>query len=203
MKRIFIFAATIMFWLAAMAQPKGMQPRSTYEMADEVRKELNLNQKQFEKVYSAYEKYNKTVFGDVDKNGMFPTPPAGGPRGGHGGGGMGMPPGGGGRPGFGAGGPVGGPGGHGGFDGQRPGRPGSDGPNMRSPKPEDIQKMEKKRANAEEKLVKSMQKLFKKDPTAFSRWQTIRERQLKQVMPPMRPFPGGGPDMSMPNGDRQ
>lgn len=63
---------------------------------------------------------------------------------------------------------------------------------MMSPKPEDIQKMEKKRAKAEEKLVKSMQKLFKKDPDAFSRWQTIRARQIKHnTQPPLPPAPGG------------
>lgn len=193
MKRVLMIAATGLIWLSAAAQPKGVQPRSTYEMADEVRKELNLDQKQFEKVYSAYEKYNKSIFGDVDKNGMLPAPPAGGPRGGRGGhgGGMGMPPGGGDRPGFGAGGPGGGPGGHGGFDGQRPGRPGNDGMNMKAPKPEDIEKMEKKRSKEEAKLVKSMKKLFKNDPAAFSNWQIIRERQLKLMTPPMPPSPGG------------
>lgn len=182
MKRILILAATGLLWLAAAAQPKGMHPRSTYEMVDEVRKELNLDQKQFEKVYAAYEKYNKSMFGDFDINGMRPSPPVGGPLGG----GMGMPPGGE-RPNLGAG----GPGGHGGFTGQRPGRPGNDRVNMNAPKPEDIEKMEKKRAKEEAKLVKSMRKLFKKDPAAFSHWQVIRERQLKEMTPQMPPSPHG------------
>lgn len=72
----------------------GMQPQSTYEQADEVRKQLNLDHSQFEKVYSAYEKYNNAVFGN-QSNGMMMPPPAGG----HPDGSMGNRPGNGGRPG--------------------------------------------------------------------------------------------------------
>lgn len=197
MKRILITAISGMLWLAAFSQPKGMQPRSTYEMADEVRKELKLDHKQFEKVYSAYEKYNKAIFGDVDKNASRPTPPSGGPGGGHRGGGPGMPPGGGGRPDFG-GGPSGS---HHGFDGQRPGKPGNDSKDIKPMKPEDIEKMEKKRAKQEEKLVKEIKKVFKKDPEAFAKWQVIRNRQLKQQAP-MPPTPGTGKDSPAPNGKR-
>lgn len=183
MKRIIILSISTFIYILAFAQPIGMQPQSTYEQVDEVRKELNLDHSQFEKVYSAYEKYNKAVFGN-QSNGMgMPTPPAGGRPGGP----MGNRPGNGGGPGNGPGFGGGHPGGgHPDFNGQRPGRPGNDNPNGIRPKPEDIQKMEKKRAKQEEKLVKSMQKIFKKDPMAFSKWQEIRNNQLKRMfhLPP-------------------
>lgn len=186
MKKIIILSISALICILTFAQPMGMQPQSTYEQADEVRKQLNLDHSQFEKVYSAYEKYNNAVFGN-QSNGMMMPPPAGG----HPGGSMGNRPGNGGRPGngpgFGGGHPGGHPGGgHSDFKGQRPGRPGNDNPNGVGPKPEDIQKMEKKRTKQEEKLVKSMQKIFKKDPTAFSKWQDIRNEQLKRMfkLPP-------------------
>ncbi len=173
--------------MLAFAQPMGMQPQSAYEQADEVRKQLNLDHSQFEKVYAAYEKYNNAVFGNQSNGAMMPAPPAGG----HPGEPMGNRPGNGGRPGNGSGFRAGHPGGHPGsghhdFNGQRPGRPGTDNPNGVGPKPEDIQKMEKKRTKQEEKLVKSMQKIFKKDPMAFSKWQEIRNEQLKRMfrLPP-------------------
>lgn len=170
--------------MLASAQPMGMQPQSTYEQADEVRKLLNLDHQQFEKVYSAYEKYNNAIFGNQSNGMKMPAPPAGGYPGGP----MGNRPGNGGRPGngpgFGGGHPGGQPGGgHPDFNGQRPGRPGNDNSNGVGPKPEDIKKMEKKRAKQEEKLVKSMQKIFKKDPIAFSKWQEIRNQQLKRMLP--------------------
>ncbi len=183
MKRIIIFSISTIFSLLALSQPMGRQPQSTYEQADDVRKQLNLDHSQFEKVYSAYEKYNKAVFGDQSNGMTMPAPPAGGRPGGH----MGNPPGNGGRPGNGPGfngGRHGAPHGeHPDFKGQRPDRPGNDAHNGIGPKPEDFQKMEKKRAKQEEKLVKSMQKLFKKDPAIFSKWQAIRNEQLKRMFP--------------------
>ena len=169
----------------AYTQPMGTQPQSTYEQADEVRKQLNLDHSQFEKVYSAYDKYNKAIFG-TQSNGMtMPAPPAGGRPGGP----MDNRPGNGGPgngPGFGGGHHGGQPGGHPDFNGQRPGRPGNDNPNGIGRAPEDIQKIEKKRAKQEEKLVKSMQKIFKKEPAAFTKWQIIRNEQLKRMfqLPP-------------------
>lgn len=186
MKRILILSLSAFICILAYAQPMGMQPQSTYEQVDEVRKQLNLNHSQFEKVYSAYEKYNKAVFGNQANVLTRPAPPTGARPGGA----MGHGPGNGGPgngPGFG-GGPAGGPrGGHPDFNGQRPGRPGNDKSNGIGPKPEDIRKMEKTRAKQEEKLVKSIQKIFKKDPAAFSKWQVIRNGQLKRMfeLPPV------------------
>ena len=183
MKRIFIYAISTILSFIAFAQPKGMpQPLSTYELADEVRVKLNLDHSQFEKVYSAYEKYNKSVFGDQYSGMNMPAHPAGGRpgvRGNHPSGAM--PEGG---PGFGSG----QPGRHPDINGQHPGKPDNHDFNINNKghKPEDLQIMEKKRTKQEEKLVKSMQKIFKKDPSAFSRWQTIRKEQLKRLfqMPP-------------------
>lgn len=193
MKRIFLYAIAAFLCSVAFAQPMGMpQPSSTYELVDEVRNKLNFDHSQFEKVYSAYEKYNKAVFGNQTSGKNMPAPPFGGRPGGPGNHpGVSRPEGG---PGF--GGHPGG--GHPDFNGQRPGRPGNDGfnGNNKGPKPEDLQKMEKKRNKQEEKLVKSMQKIFKKDPSAFARWKTIRNEQLKRMfqMPP-------APDGARPNQD--
>ncbi|MDE6478833.1 MAG: hypothetical protein K2L45_01080 [Muribaculaceae bacterium] len=185
MKRILILSLSAFICILAYAQPMAMQPQSTYEQVDEIRKQLNLDHSQFEKVYSAYDKYNKAIFGN-QSNGMTRAVP---PTGGRPGGSMGNRPGNGGPgngPGFGGGHHGGHQGGHPDFNGQRHGRPGNDNPKEPSPKPEDIKKMEKNRAKQEEKLVKSMQKIFKKDPAAFSKWQTIRNEQLKMMfrMPP-------------------
>lgn len=167
-----IFAMAAVLCLGIFAQPKGMPPRSTYELVDEVRKELNLDRSQFEKVYSAYEKYNKTVFGEVDKKDGMPAPPPGGMPGDP----QGNRPGNGGGHDFGSG----RPGGHPEFNGQRPG---NGAPYKKAPEPVDFKKMEKTRVKAEEKLEKTMKKLFKKDAAAYSRWQSLRSRQLKQMMP--------------------
>lgn len=153
------------------------QPPSTYDLVDGMRKELNLDHSQFEKVYAAYDKYNKAVFGD--KTSGRPQPPVSGrpaPGNQHG---SGHP---GGGPGFGGGGPAG----HPGLKGSRPEHPGNDAVKGNVPAPADIQKMEKKRAKQEEKLVKSMKKIFKKDPVTFERWLQIRSEQLKGMfrMPP-------------------
>ncbi|MDE6638318.1 MAG: hypothetical protein K2K32_08815 [Muribaculaceae bacterium] len=185
MKRIIFFSISAVICMLTFAQPMGTPPQSTYDQVDEVRKQLNLDHSQFEKVYSAYEKYNKAVFGNQTTGMTMPAPPAGGRPGG----GMGNRPGNGGPgngPGFGEGHPGRPQSGHPNFNGQRPGRPGNTPPNGVGPKPEEIQKMEKMRAQQEERLVKSMQKIFKKDPAAFSKWQAIRSEQLKRMfqLPP-------------------
>ena len=95
MKRITFFAAVAMLCFMAFAQPGAPQRPSTYEQADEVRTTLHLDHKQFEKVYSAYEKYNKAVFGSENQG--MPMPPTGGHPGAH----MGPPPDHSGRPGAG------------------------------------------------------------------------------------------------------
>lgn len=185
MKRIIFFSISVCICMLTFAQPMGMQPQSTYEQADEVRKQLNLDHSQFEKVYSAYEKYNNAVFGNQAKGMTMPAPPAGGRPGAP----MGNRPGNGGPgngPGFDGGHPGRPQGAHPDFNGQRPGRPGNDNPSGIGPKSEDIQKIEKKRAKQEEKLVKSMQKIFKKEPGTFTKWRTIRSEQLKRMfrLPP-------------------
>ncbi|MDE6648388.1 MAG: hypothetical protein K2K45_00475 [Muribaculaceae bacterium] len=180
MKRIIFFPIAVFICVLSFAQPMGMRPQSTYEQADEVRKQLNLDHSQFEKVYSAYDKYNKAVFG-YQSNGMtMPASPAGNHHGGH----MGNRPGNSGpgsRPGFGGGHPGRPQGGHPDFNGQRPVRLGNDNPKGLGRKSEDIQKMERKRAKQEEKLVKSMQKIFKHEPGALTKWQTIRNEQIKRM----------------------
>ena len=175
MKRILIFAISTFICVLAFAQPMGMQPQSTYEQVDEVRKQMNLDHSQFEKVYSAYEKYNKAVFGNQSSD-MMP-PPAGGRPGGP----MGPPPGNGRRSGDGAGFRGNHDGSHPDFNGRSPRRPDKGNSNGIGPKPEDIRKMKDKRAKQEEKLVKAMQKIFKKDPAAFSKWQSIRGEQLERM----------------------
>lgn len=176
MKRIVLWIMASMLYGIAVGQQVGMpQPPSTYDQVDEIRNELNLDHSQFEKVYSAYYKYNKAVFGDKASGMRMPAPPAGGR-------GPGNPPAGGrpgGHPGFGGG----QPGEHPAFNGPHPAH---DAPAGMGPKPEDIQKLEKNRAKQEEKLVKSMKKIFKKDPSTFERWQAIRGQQLSRMfrMPP-------------------
>jgi hypothetical protein len=177
---------------------RQMQRPSTYQQVDEVRKALGLDNKQFEKVYSAYKKYNKAIYGDESSTSNAPMRgprpgggPGGGGMGGPGGGGMGGPGGGGmGGPG---GGGMGGPGG-GGFGG-----PGGD---MQAPpsdnakkdaKPmteKEMEKQRKKMEKQEQKLQKSMLKVLK-DEGLYDKWLTIRERQLPMA-------PGKGPN----DGDR-
>lgn len=152
-----------------------------YAQVDEVRKELKLDQKQFDKVYSAYEKFDKAVFGDSDsRDSGLGRPQGGGPgKGGPGGGRPGGP---------GMGGPVGGPG-KGGPDGA-PGKPGQDG--MSASKehkqlPPDLEKLEKTKAKQEEKLDKSMKKLFKNNNELYTKWKALREAQLRKLFPPFHP----------------
>lgn len=147
--------------------------RSTFDLVDEVRDSIGLDSKEFDKVYSAYEKYSKTVYGD---NGQMPER-TGRPHGRHPGG-HGRIRGAGGMPPTGAG--IGKPeSGLGDRDFKRGTQPEQD--------PVDMEKLEKKRAKAEDKLCKSMKKIFKKSPDKYARWLLIRDFQLKRAFsrPPL------------------
>jgi hypothetical protein len=172
---------------------------STFDQVDHIRKELGLTQKQFEKVYSAYSKYNKAVYGDEPFSGMGGGMPQGG-RGGMGGpgGGMGGPGGGMGGPGGGMGGPgggMGGPGGGmggpgGGFGGGRPEGMSSNTGN-KAPKEmteKELEKRRKKLEKQEQKLEKSMRKALNSDDL-FGRWQEMHEKQKPHGGPGMPPQP--------------
>lgn len=160
MRRL-LFSAVLLCmsqWLFARGGPLPSRP-TVYAQVDEVRKELKLDQKQFDKVYSAYEKFDKAVFGDSDSRDS----------------GLGRPQGGG--PG------KGGPGG-------APGKPGQDG--MSASKehkqlPPDLEKLEKTKAKQEEKLDKSMKKLFKNNNELYTKWKALREAQLRKLFPPFHP----------------
>jgi hypothetical protein len=172
-----------------VAQEKGFErpqaPASTFQQVDKIRKALNLDQKQFEKVYKAYETYNKAIFGDSNQaapSGMRGGGPRGGGMGGPGGGGMGGPGGGGMGPG---GGGMGGPGGGMG-PGNGGGRPDMDQNSGSRPTPpkemseKDMEKLQKKMQKQEEKLSKSVRKAIKDDAT-FTQWQEMRRQE---TMPP-------------------
>jgi hypothetical protein len=178
---------------------------STFEQVDHIRKELGLTQKQFDKVYSAYSKYNKAVYGDEPFSGMgggMPQggrggmgDPVGGGMGGPGGGGMGGPsgggmggPGGGGMGGPGGGG-MGGPGG--GFGGGRPEGMSSNSGSNKAPKEmteKELEKRRKKLEKQEQKLEKSMRKALNSDDL-FGRWQEMHEKQKPHGGPGMPPQP--------------
>ncbi|MCM1451745.1 MAG: hypothetical protein NC102_05775 [Clostridium sp.] len=145
------------------------QRPSAYDLADETRKALSLDTKQFEKTLSAYEKYNKNVFGDEPAQQGRPEggrPPMGGPGGFGGPGPGGMHPGG-----------HGGPGGPGGM------RPGNPEGQVRPSANFDPEKMEKAKAKAEKDLDKAMKKLFKKSPEKYGLWLELRDEQLKRIFP--------------------
>ncbi len=180
-------------------QQQPQQRPTTFEMVDGVRNALKLDHKEFDKVYSAYQKYNKSVFGDENTmsiGGM--GGPGAGPRGG--GGGMGRPggmggPGGGGPGGMGRPGGMGGPGG---------GGPGGDfsRDNDRNNKNFNPEKFEKTKTKAEEKMCKSIKKIFKKEPEKYQLWTKLRDEQLKQLFPepPHKPNPNDPNDPNGPNG---
>jgi hypothetical protein len=156
------------------------QSMSTFQQVDKIRKALNLDQKQFEKAYKAYESYNKAIFGDSNQSG--PSMPMGGGRRG----GMGGPGGGMGGPGGGMGGPGGGMGGPGGdMGGQRPDMSQDQGSMPKPPKEmseKDMEKLHKKMQKQETKLRKSMRKLLK-DDSVYARWEEMRQAE---TMPPKR-----------------
>lgn len=164
---------------------------SAFDLTNQVKNDLGLDQKQFEKIRSAYEKYNNTVFG----NDAGPNLPAGGP-GMKGGGGPG------GRPGGGPGG-MGGPGGGKGPGGMG-GRPGGQGGapydmkanNKPADKDFDPAKFEKTKTKAEDKLCKTVKKVLKKEPAKYNKWLEIRNQQLKRLFPqpPRDQEPGKNPN---------
>lgn len=203
MKKILLVAAMIGLSYVAYAQEaseiqdekvvntqeRGFRPRmkrpTTYEQVDSMRHVLNLDHDQFDKVYSAYEKYNNAVFGENKNRGGGGRPE--GPNGG----GRGMGPrGGGGRP----DGMVGrGPGMRGGGNGEAANMDGNS--EARRPNREvDMKKMEETRTKQEETLTKSMQKIFKKSPEQFELWQTIRKQQLEEMFPTPPAQPEAAPD---------
>lgn len=137
----------------------------TFEQVDSVRNVLGLDHKQFEKVYAAYNKYNKAVFGEEQarpSGERRPPMDEGARRQG--------------RPGPRGGDRMGGP------RGPRSGAPGFGG-NRRSDKKIDIQKFEETKARQETKLCKEMMKTFKNDTTLYNEWLIIRSAQLERMFP--------------------
>ena len=140
---------------------------STYDQVDSVRNIMNLDHDLFEKIYSAYDKYNKAVFGDNSRQQSSPAMRQGHhgngePRGGMHQGGMRM-------------GPRDRDHRHNdGFYGKKPG----------PRKDINWEKLEKTKAKQEEKLCKKMLKIFKNDETRYNRWLELRREQLEKMFPP-------------------
>lgn len=128
---------------------------STFEQVQEIREAIGLEQKEFDKVYSAYAKFNKKLFGDESGAQSKPESMRGDMRRGGGPGRPGGPQGGMGPGGRGPGGPGGMP-------------PGEMNGRDRQPqkKPVDLEKLEKEKTKQEQKLEKSMQKIFKNSPAS-------------------------------------
>lgn len=174
----------MMVGVASSAQEQGGQrpPRmerpSAFELADQVRKDISVSDKEFSKIVAAYEKYVKTIFGESNRQTQQPQ----GPRPGGGPGGMRG---------------QGGPGGHGGPGGMGPRGDRRDGDfgNRRgdSKMPhremtEDMEKFQKNMKKADEKLDKTIKKLFKKSPDKYNRWLELNTRQRDRLFP-HRPGP--------------
>jgi hypothetical protein len=170
--------------------PQQQTTVTVYDQVDDIRNQLGLDTKQFDKVYQAYNKFQTAVFGSSSSSSSMPMMggrPGGGP-------GQGGPGGmqGGGRPPQGGGGPGGM--GMGDFSGGGPG--GAPGSNMSSsnnsnknsaPKPpteEEIKKQQQKIEKQEQKLEKSMKKILKDDAT-YNKWYKIRQQQKQSMFPPM------------------
>lgn len=183
----FLILAYISFTAGISTQGQGHADRvppqqftrpSTFELVDEVRNAIGLDSKEFDKVYAAYEKYNMSVFGNESGNMKQPFRPEGGPGRNPGGrpGGMGGL---GGMPSQGGG--MGVPGGD--FRGQRQHseRPGD------KAKAIDFEKLEKTKTKAEEKLCKTMKKIFKNEPSKYDMWLSVRQQQLKTMFRPQPP----------------
>jgi hypothetical protein len=178
--------------------PGGGRP-STYDQATAIRTEFGLTDKQFNKVYDAYSKYNKAVFGEEFSSSSSSN---GGGQGGH----QGGPRGGMGGPGGGRGGMMGGPGGGpgmGGFGGGDDdmgfgGAPtdGDDSNRPEAPKQlteKEIAKLQKNMEKQEEKLAKSMKKILG-TTELYNRWLTIREQQKPKSVPGTQPERPERPD---------
>lgn len=145
---------------------------STFEQVQEIREAIGLEQKEFDKVYSAYAKFNKKLFGDESGAQSKPESMRGDMRRGGGPGRPGGPQGGMGPGGRGPGGPGGMP-------------PGEMNGRDRQPqkKPVDLEKLEKEKTKQEQKLEKSMQKIFKNSPGKYDQWLKIRYTQLRRIFP--------------------
>lgn len=170
--------------------PREPQRPTAYELANEVRKDLNLSDKEYSSVHSAYEKFLKSIFGD--DSAMLQRPQgnrSGGPGGPGGPGGHGGPGGPGGHGGPGGNGGMGGPGGmppqsggfgdpSGNFDGGQSPRKA---PSMEMT--EDMEKFQKTVKKADEKLCKSIKKVFKKSPEKYDQWMKIKQRQMPRILP--------------------
>ena len=145
---------------------------STFEQVQEIREAIGLEQKEFDKVYSAYAKFNKKLFGDESGAQSKPESMRGDMRRGGGPGRPGGPQGGMGPGGRGPGGPGGMP-------------PGEMNGRDRQPqkKPVDLEKLEKEKTKQEQKLEKSMQKIFKNSPGKYDQWLKIRYTQRRRIFP--------------------
>ena len=145
---------------------------STFEQVQEIREAIGNEQKEFDKVYSAYAKFNKKLFGDESGAQSKPESMRGDMRRGGGPGRPGGPQGGMGPGGRGPGGPGGMP-------------PGEMNGRDRQPqkKPVDLEKLEKEKTKQEQKLEKSMQKIFKNSPGKYDQWLKIRYTQLRRIFP--------------------
>jgi hypothetical protein len=158
-----------------------------YRQVNKVKKTIELDSKQADKVYNAYKKYTEAVEGTNSSNQGMPMggPGGGRPMGGPGGGGpMGGGPGGGGQ--------MGGPGGQmggapqGGNFGGAP-----QGGEMKRPSSEDMEKRKKTMEKQEKKLCKKMKKILN-DDAKYAKWQELRQQQL------MPPRPEGKPGQGQP-----
>lgn len=194
--RVFMLACvTVIGSMSVSGQkPEGKMPPgepqrlSAYQLTDEVRNAIGLDSKEFDKVYSAYEKYGKSVFGEDSSSATQPVSQEG--RRGGGPGGMGGPGGGPGGPGG-----MGSPGGGMPPQGGAMGRPGGDFGGHRPPSTQpddkqktiDAEKFEKTKTKAEEKLCKAMKKIFKKNPEKYDNWLSLRNRQLENIFRPQPP----------------
>ena len=187
MKKIWVLACVMclgsMLAVNAYAQDSPSRPGgerelqaphqpSTFEQVPEIREAIGLEQKEFDKVYSAYAKFNKKLFGDESGAQSKPESMRGDMRRGGGPGRPGGPQGGMGPGGRGPGGPGGMP-------------PGEMNGRDRQPqkKPVDLEKLEKEKTKQEQKLEKSMQKIFKNSPGKYDQWLKIRYTQLRRIFP--------------------
>lgn len=138
----------------------------------EFKKEFQLTEKEYDKVYELYLKYERSLIADFNNGNFGGMPPRGG---------MGMPGGGpGGFGGFGMGGGMGMPP-QGGFppsgDFQMPG-------DMKSMMEDMRKEQEKKQEKAHKNLKKKMKKILKGDQyTQWEAWETQRKKRKPEMRP--------------------
>ena len=164
MNRLFVVAIMAVFGLLINAQPRPIERPSSYYQVDEVRNELGLDSKQFDQIYKAYEKFNNAVFNEESRFGNFQGSR---PRGGMGGPGAG---------GFRRGGQMGGASSQGG--GMRGG-----GPERNGQREAAMKERQKEIDKQEQKLQKTMKKIFKNNESLYLSWLEIRKRQIEQMFP--------------------